>query len=109
LDEHLAGTDGNTHGIMAISLSRILNPGDKFFAREEERLGDILERHVRDNERYWATADLNKSISAVLFHAATPADSGKGLLRMTYSVGAPVNGETPAFQAVAAHLRRLYE
>ncbi len=111
LNEHLSTAGENTHGVIAISLSRILNPGDKFFAGELERLGDILERHIRQNEHHWKKAELHDKICAVLFHAATPAEHADkgGLLRMTFSVGIPAGDETPVFKTLAEHLKGMYE
>lgn len=107
-------------GIIAISASRILNPGTKIFATPTERgkegLGNKLEALMRENERHWARRDdLHPRISAVLFHVATPAavgDPEKGadrLVRMTYTTVMPVGRKGPAFHILEEVLPDLFK
>src|SRR5712692_927081 len=60
-------------GIIAISLSRILNPGTKIFVApneaDKERLGDRLAMLMQQHEDDWKKSETHKRIAAVLFQA----------------------------------------
>jgi hypothetical protein len=77
LDTNLK-TDKGKYGMVAVSASRLLNPGDKLFVGPSEhlgaeQLGDMLEKLARTNERHWRKLGCSSRIVAVLFHASTPA------------------------------------
>jgi|SRR6266850_384972 len=75
LKVHL-GANAGAGGIIAISVSRVFNPGNRLFIapseQDRERLGDRLEELMRKHERDWRTDDLHPALAAVLFHVRTP-------------------------------------
>jgi hypothetical protein len=69
-------TLAGTRGVIAVSLSRVLNPGDKFlrYKREDEArefLGDSLEKIQQECDG--AVKALPTKIIGVLWHVITPA------------------------------------
>lgn len=67
--------EGGSMGIVAISVSRILNPGTKIFKAPTEKsdlLGELLERMMYENKRHWPRSDHHPRVVAALFHASTP-------------------------------------
>jgi hypothetical protein len=77
LDENLKNTK-DKFGMIAVSASRLLNPGDKLFVAPSEdigveRLGNMLETLARENQRHWQKMERDPRICAVLFHVSTPA------------------------------------
>jgi len=101
-------------GIITISTSRILNPGDKIFqiATEEarHRLGDVLERLLHENEIHWKRSEFDPRVSAILFCVATPAaiEDRDTLARMSYSAIKAIGREGPAFNLLREKLSPLF-
>jgi hypothetical protein len=77
LSENLKASEGKC-GIIAVSASRLFNPGDKILVAPYaqtgiERLGHILEALGRANEHHWQKMERDPRIKAVIFHSSTPA------------------------------------
>lgn len=115
-----AEADLNARGIIAISVSRALNPGMLVFATPtpegDERLGDKLEALMRANERQWARNDsLNPRITAILFHVATPSvigrpeDNTNRLVRMSYTTIMDTGRDKEAFAVLQRELQPLFQ
>lgn len=87
LQHNLDKTPKDTFGVAAISLSCVLNPGDKVFSGEMNALGGLLNNELDKHRRYLRSVD-NPKICCVMFHAATPSVGGDNvdLLRASYSV-----------------------
>src|SRR5256885_12747277 len=75
LKRHLEA-DSEAAGIIAISVTRILNPGTKLFVAPseaaKERLGDRIEQLMREAEKGWKKDEFHPRIATVLFHVRTP-------------------------------------
>lgn len=84
LDKTLLGT----FGVAAISLSCVVNPGDKVFSGEMNSLEELLENELTKHERYLNSVD-DPRICGVIFHVATPGVGGEGvdLERVSQTVG----------------------
>jgi hypothetical protein len=110
LEANLDGHDQPTFGVAVISVGRILNPGTLYFAAENERLGDRVQGLLEENMRHCVeVVRRHPAICGVLFHAATPADQGDGLLlRMSYSVLYDGGRPSAAFQQLGNYLRPIY-
>lgn len=107
---NLENAGGNTYGLAVISVSRVLNPGTLYFGRELERLGDRVQALLDENLHHSREAvRRHPAICGVLFHAATPADQGDGLLlRMSYSVLYDGGRPSAAFQQLGDYLAPIY-
>jgi hypothetical protein len=79
----LAQTNNDHFGIIAISLSRILNRGDAYFTGNYEQLSELLNRLMAVHRSGWRTTDFHPRNIVVLFYAHTPADWGDGLYRLS--------------------------
>ncbi len=78
------GRVGHDHfGIVAVSLSRILNRGDKYFSGNYAQLSQLLNNLMGDHRSEWRTVDFHPRSIAVLFYAHTPANWGEGLYRLS--------------------------
>jgi len=110
LEANLQGADDNTYGVAVISVGRILNPGTLYFAADNERLGDRVQALLHENARHCCeVVRRHPAICGVLFHAATPADRGDGLLlRMSYSVLYDGGRPSAPFQQLGNYLRPIY-
>jgi hypothetical protein len=95
LGTHLE-TDPDAGGIVAVSVTRLLNSGDKLFVAAsepgKERLGDRIEQMVTDTERGWNKYEFHPRISALFFHVRTPGViEDQDLFSMvTYAVAKPI-------------------
>lgn len=97
------------HGVIAISVSRILNPGTHFFIRHLEVLGDRAHELLKENEDLCQKAARDvPSICAVLFHIATPGKLEGVLVRMNFSVLYDVGVPSAAFERIACHIDPMY-
>jgi hypothetical protein len=77
LEDNLA-KDEAAYGVIAVSVSRLLNPGDKLFVTDFadlgiEQLGNLLEKTARSTEHQWRRMMVHPRVCAVLFHVSTPA------------------------------------
>jgi hypothetical protein len=74
-----------TYGVAAISLSCVLNPGDKVFSGQMSELGKRLEDEVDKQRPYLRSVD-DVRLCCVLFHAAPPSvGDGVDLMRASFS------------------------
>jgi hypothetical protein len=72
----IKGGSLGARGVVAISVSKVLNPGDRLFVYSNEmqgrsRLQDELRQVADDTEKVWKK--LGKKIVGILFHIITPA------------------------------------
>lgn len=108
LRENLRRAAPGTHGVIAISVSWILNPGIYFFVEHLERLGDRGQELLEANMEECRTSNRRGDVSATLFHVSTPSDQQGLLTRMThfnvYDNGVP----SAAFDLLGEHLTRAY-
>jgi hypothetical protein len=79
----LARTGEDHFGIIAISLSRILNRGHVYFAGNYEQLSNLLNALMAIHCSSWRTTDFHPRNIVVLFYAHTPANWGEGLYRLS--------------------------
>ncbi len=102
-------------GIVAISVSRILNPGTKIFRaateKSRERLGDLLDGMMQENKRHWTRIDHHPRVAAVLFHVSTPGVvEDKDLLTyMSFSTVMPLHEEGPGPALLREKLPALFD
>jgi hypothetical protein len=89
LRDVLSNDQAENFGVIAISLSRVLNRGRDFFSGTHQQLNTLLQLMMEKHLHTWKTADFHPRNIAVLLHAHTPADWGDGLFRMSTSVVAP--------------------
>jgi hypothetical protein len=89
--------DSEAAGIIAISVSRIFNPGTKLFVapseEARERLGDRVENLMWESEESWKKDEFHARIATVLFHLRTPGVIEDLLTMMSYVVARPVSKE----------------
>ena len=101
--------DSEAAGIVAISVTRIFNPGTKLFVAAseaaKERLGDRVEQLMKETERSWKKNEFHARIAAVLFHVNTPGviEDHDLFTRMSYVVARPV-GEEYGFEILSKSL-----
>lgn len=85
---------GTPAGIIAVSVTRCFNPGDKIFVgnKEEdiEKLGGRVDQLMRENEHHWAKLECHPRLVAVMFHISTPADIQERLTRAMFTTIMPV-------------------
>jgi hypothetical protein len=100
--------DSEAAGIVAISVTRILNPGTKLFVAPSARLGDRIEQLMRETEKSWKKGQFHTRIAMVLFHVTTPGViEGRDLFtKMTYVVARPV-GKEYGFEILSKALPEL--
>jgi len=79
----LTKTGDDHFGIIALSLSRILNRGDAYFTGNYEQLSDLLNELMAIHRSDWRTTDFHARNIAVFFYAHTPANWGEGLYRLS--------------------------
>lgn len=109
--------DVTASGIVAVSVNACLNPGTNIFTAINEeakhRLGDHIERLIREHEGDWLKAGLHERISAVLFHIVTPAAIGDpkeqkdSLVKATYSVIIDTKKDSKSFEVIRTELPKL--
>lgn len=101
-------------GIIAVSVTRMFNRGRKLYVvpteKDVERLGDRVEKLMRESELYWAKLDHHPRIVAVLFHIATPGvvEDKDILARMRYTILMPTGKGHPVIDILRNALPRLY-
>jgi len=76
-------TQNENFGIVAISLSRILNHGDTYFSGRYEQLSNILNDLIAVHRKDWRTTEFHPRNIAILVYAHTPANWGAGLYRLS--------------------------
>jgi hypothetical protein len=82
--------------MIAISLSRVLNPGNKYWSGNLEQLGNLLHGLMQQYTPFWQDADRDSRICSILFHVATPSDVGNkvDVALATYTVAGTVKQPT---------------
>jgi hypothetical protein len=83
LTEVLSNAPSDYFGLIAISLGRILNRGDKFFSGDFQHLSLLLNELMTVHRKNWRTIKFHTRNLVVMFHAHTPADWGNGLFRLS--------------------------
>ncbi len=105
----------NSMGLVAVSVGRILNPGTYLYkvptVGAARVMAGALEHMMHENERHWAKLDLHPRLSAVLFHAITPAfvEDKDIVARMGAVTIMPAGKEGPAFDILQKELPPLFE
>jgi hypothetical protein len=99
----------NVFGGIAISLSRILNPGDKYWSGNLEQLGDLLHRKLITYAQHWKSVDADPRVCSILFHAATPGDRDEGvdLTHVSFSVAGPLKHVSEGTKLFEDHMRAM--
>jgi hypothetical protein len=104
----LSAASPNHFGIIAISLSHILNPGNAYFSGTYEQLSNLLNGLMSVHRPKWRTTDFHPQNIAVIFYAHTPADWGAGLYRLSAMRVGPTLLEHEAHRNLRHDLRCLY-
>jgi len=96
LNDNLRLAQEDESGVIAISLTRVLNPGDKYWSGNLEQLGNLLHGLMQQYTPYWQDADADPRICSILFHVATPSDVGNtvDVALATYTVAGVVKQPT---------------
>ena len=76
VEADLKKTAPGSRVVIAVSLSKIMNPTDKFFAFLEEssareKLADLLEAEAEKTKRSWT--NLGRKVIGIIFHVITPS------------------------------------
>ena len=106
--------DSAAGGILALSATRILNPGTKLFVvpteAARERLGDRVEQLMREKEHAWKKYDFHPRVAAVCFHVSTPGviEDRDLFTMMSYVVARPV-GKEYGFEILSKALPELMQ
>ena len=108
LREVLHSASADYFGLIAISLSRVLNHGNKFFSGNYEQLSLLLNELMSVQRNNWRTVEFHPRNVAVMFHAHTPADWGSGLFRLSAARIGPVLTEEAVHTSVRDDLTMLY-
>jgi hypothetical protein len=87
LEENLDKAPEGTYGVAAISLTRILNPGDKVFFGDLNDLGALVEKEMEGHRRHLRSVD-DPRICCAIFEVTTPSnfDRGVDLSRASFAV-----------------------
>ncbi len=109
LNDNLRFASQDVFGVIAISLSRVLNPGDKYWSADLEQLGNLLQVLMLQYSSYWQPAEADPRICSILFHAATPSDVGHNvdLSRAMYSVAGPFKEVSEGTTIFEAHVQDI--
>ncbi len=109
LNRSLQSAPNDVFGVIAISLSRILNPGTSYWTGDIEQLGNRLNQEMLASSQHWRSASTDPRTCAILFHAATPSDFDKSvdLSRMTYTVARAVNRVSDGTRIFEKHVREM--
>jgi hypothetical protein len=104
----LSNDQAESFGVIAISLSRILNRGRNFFSGTHQQLTNLLQLIMEEHLHTWRNAHFHPRNIAVLLHAHTPADWGDGLFRMSTSVLAATTSGRAIPDQFKKSINRLY-
>jgi len=109
LNDHLRLASQDVFGVVAISLSRVLNPGTSYWSGSLEQLGALLHHMMLQYRPYWRSADPHPRICAILFHTATPSDVGQkvDLSLTTYSVAERLKQDSVGTKIFEEHIRDI--
>lgn len=95
---HLEG-NSEAGGIVAVSATRLLNPGGKVFVARKESdkklLGDRLQQVMREAEPGWVKHEFHPRVCGILFHVRTPGvvEDQDLLIMASYVIASPVGRE----------------
>jgi hypothetical protein len=104
----LASAPDDTFGIVAVCISRVLNPGNAYFSGSYRQLSELVNMLMDRHRKDWRTTDFHPRNMAVLFYAHTPADWGNGLFRLSaVRIGPTRRGES-VHQNLRDDMTRLY-
>jgi hypothetical protein len=85
LQRNLDNSVSGTFGVAAISLSCVVNPGDKVFSGEMQGLRTLLDNQLDQHRPYLRSVD-DTRICCILFHVATPGvGDSVDLLRVSFT------------------------
>jgi hypothetical protein len=105
----LACAPMNHFGVIAISLSRVLNPGNTYFSGNYEQLSELLNGLMSLHRPNWRATDFHPQNIAISFYAQTPADWGEGLYRLSAMRTVEARGDyTDVHRNFESDLRELY-
>ena len=109
LNDHLRLASQDVFGVVAISVSRVLNPGNRYWSGSLEELGSLLHQMMLQYRPYWRSADPHPRICAILFHTATPSDVGQkvDLSLATYSVAERLKEDSVGTKIFEEHVRNI--
>jgi len=87
LGENLSKAPAGVYGVVAISLTRVFNRGDKVFSGDLSSLATLLEKELENHYRYLRSVD-DPRICGLLFDVATPSNFERGvdLSRASYEI-----------------------
>ncbi len=77
LNDHLRAAPNGEFGVVAISLSRALTAGRKYWQGTLEELGTLVYQLMGHYKDHWRSAAADPRICGILFHVATPTDVGQ--------------------------------
>jgi hypothetical protein len=104
----LASAPDDTFGIVAVCISRVLNPGNAYFSGSYRQLSELVNMLMDRHRKDWRTTDFHPRNMAVLFYAHTPADWGNGLFRLSAVRIGPTCREESVHQNLSDDMTRLY-
>jgi hypothetical protein len=106
-------------GIIAISITRIINPGKMALWIENpitmnEELGRYVEQTVQDHKQHWLSHEMHPRIAAVALHASVPAFGMLHSVNVTgrarhIRIHPSVKRCSPAFHTFADRVGPLYD
>lgn len=104
--------DQAARGLIAISVSRVLNPGTRVFVAptrsDTSRLADEVETLMQQHASVRASGISNRRIIGILFHVATVAEVEGRLERVAISVVGPVGSGGSDFDLLQSTLKGVY-
>jgi len=104
----LVSAPDDTFGIVAVCISRVLNPGNAYFSGSYRQLSELVNMLMDRHRKDWRTTDFHPRNMAVLFYAHTPADWGNGLFRLSAVRIGPTRREESVHQNLRDDMTRLY-
>jgi hypothetical protein len=109
LNDNLRLAPQDVFGVIAISLSSVLNPGDKYWSGDLEQLGNLLQGLMLQYSRYWRSAESDPRICSIMFHVATPSDIGQKIdvTLATYCLAAPLKDVSAATKVFEKCVREI--
>lgn len=104
----LSAAPENYYGIIAASLSQVVNRGNAYFSGDYDQLSRLLNGMMATHRHSWRTTDFHPRNIAVAFYAHTPADWGSGLFRLNAVLCGPALGEKLAYRDLIKDIEALY-
>lgn len=109
LRDNLSSASDGVFGVIAISLSRVLNPGTKLWRGDIEQLGHHVYSKMIQYDAHWQSASVDPRICAILFHAATPSTFGEkvDVTRASYTVARPLKQISSGTKIFEEYMREI--